>query len=131
VSQLERGTVVIETDLPDDVVVEAVRSYFEENASVLGANQGTTFQSYVNNDGSLLARSKFRTPGSVIEEIILARDLAERDDDVRATIGGMLAIAFGDGMQHTHKDEVTVALFNELAKKAGMDAAGRSCTASG
>ena len=119
-SEYERGVVVNESDLPDDVVMEAVSTYFEENASVLGANQGTTFQNYAS-DGSLLARSKFRTPANVIEEIVLARDMAERDDDVRAAMGSMLAIAFGEGMQNVHKDEITVALYNEIAKHAGLD----------
>ena len=119
-SEYERGVVVNESDLPDDVVMQAVDTYFEENASVLGANQGTTFQNYAS-DGSLLARSKFRTPANVIEEIVLARDMAERDDDVRAAMGSMLAIAFGEGMQNVHKDEITVALYNEIAKHAGLD----------
>ena len=34
----------------------------------------------------------------------------------------MLAIAFGEGMQNVHKDEITVALYNEIAKHAGLDA---------
>lgn len=117
----QRGMVVNETDLPDDIVHAAVETYFEENASMLGVNAGNTFQHYAN-EGSLLARTKFRVPANTIEEICLARDIAERDDDVGATMGAMLAIAFGDGMKHVHEDEVTIALFDEVGKHAGMDA---------
>lgn len=111
-----RGTIVNETELPDHVVELAVETYFEENASMFGS-QPNTFQTYAQQGGSILARSKFRTPANVYEEICLARDLAERDDDVSATIGAMVALAFGDGYQHTHEDEVIVALFDEMGKK--------------
>lgn len=118
----QRGAIVNETDLPDGVVHAAVETFFEEHASMLGANSTTSFQRYTN-EGSLLARAKFRVPRSTIEEICLARDLAERDDDVGATMGAMLAIAMGDGMRHTHEDEVAVALFDEaIGKYAGLDA---------
>jgi hypothetical protein len=115
------GVVVNETELPDSVVREVVGTYIEENASMLGVNAGNTFQSYSNNTGSLLARSRFRTPRSVLEEICLARDLAERDDDCRSAIGAMLAVAFGEGMENSHKDEVELAIFNEVAKHAKLD----------
>jgi hypothetical protein len=120
VARLDRGMVVNETDLPDSVVTEAVGTYIEEHASVLGVAQGTTFQTYAN-EGSLLARAKFRTPSNVFEEIALARDMVERDDDVGAAVGAMLALAFGEGMQHAHEDEVTVALFDEVARHANLD----------
>lgn len=113
--------VVNETDLPDRVVQEAIETHFEEHASVFGVSSGTTFSTYAN-EGSLLARSKFRTPGNVIDEAILARDMAERDDDVGACLGAMLAIAFGEGMQNTHEDEMTVSVFDEIARNADLDA---------
>jgi hypothetical protein len=116
------GGVLIDnrTELPDAAVQEAVQSYFIENASVLGANQPTTFQTYAS-QGSLLARTKFTTPANVYDEIRLARDLAERDDDIRATIGQMIATAFADGMENQHPDEKTVRLFNGLARHMNLD----------
>jgi hypothetical protein len=121
-AEAQRGMVVNETDLPDHVVVDAVGTYFEEHASVLGVNHGNaSFQAYANDTGSLLARSKYRTPSTVFEEIALARDMAERDDDVGAAMGMMLAVAFADGMQHQHRDEVVLELFNEVARHADMD----------
>lgn len=117
------GTVVNETGLPDDLVLHGVSTFIEEHASMLGVSAGNTFQTYANS-GSLLARgSTFRVPKNQIEEIVLARDLAERDDDVAATIGAMIATAFGDGMQQVHKDEVTKALFEEIGRHANLDGA--------
>jgi hypothetical protein len=118
-----RGTIVNETDLPDELVGHAVGTYIEEHASMLGVSAGNTFQNYANNTGSLLARSNYRAPTSTIGEIVLARDLAERDDDIAAAMGAMLAIAFGEGMQHVHKDEVVLALFDEVAKHTNLDGA--------
>lgn len=110
------GTVVNETGLPDDAVLGAVESYFEEHASVLGANTGTSFQSY-SARGSLLARAEFRTPANVIDEIVLARDMAERDDDIGAAIGSMIALAFSEGWRNLHPDEVELGLFDKAAKR--------------
>lgn len=117
----QRGVIVNETNLPDAQVRHAIETLFEEHASVLGVSPGNSFSSYSNGGGSLLARAKFQTPKNVLEEIILARDLAERDDDVASTIGMMLAMAFGEGMMHTHEDEVTVALFDKIAKHTNLD----------
>lgn len=117
----ERGMIVNETELPDYVVQQAIETHFEEHSSLLGASGSTTFSTYAN-EGSLLARSKFRTPGNRIDEVILARDMAERDDDVAACIGSMLAIAFGEGMQNTHEDERTIAVFDEICRNTDMDA---------
>lgn len=115
-----RGLLVNETDLPDSVV----HDYVDEHASVLGVNIGNaTLTSYGGSEGGLLARSKFRTPTNVIEEVCLARDLAERDDDVAPSLNAMCSIAFGDGMAHTHPtDEVAIAMFDELAANANLDA---------
>ena len=109
----QRGVVVNETDLDDAMVLRAVQTYFEEHASMLGVTTGNSFSSYTNGTGSLLARARFQTPRNVLEEIALARDIADRDDDVASTIGMLLAMAFGEGMMHTHEDEVTVALFDK------------------
>lgn len=117
------GGVLIDnrTELPDEQVQAAVESYFVENASLVGANMANTFQTYAA-EGSLLARTKFRTPANVYDEIKLARDLADRDDDVRAVLGMMVATAFSDGMENHHPDEKTVQLFNGLAAHMNLDA---------
>jgi hypothetical protein len=116
------GGVLIDnrTDLPDHVVQDAVETFFVENASLAGASAANTFQTYAS-EGSLLARSRFRTPANVYDEIKLSRDLADRDDDVRAVIGLMIATAFSDGMENHHPDEKTVTLFNGLAAYMNLD----------
>jgi hypothetical protein len=108
------------TDLPDPIVEQAVQTHFIENSSMAWGHPNT-FQTYAN-EGSLLTRSKFQTPSNVIDEIKLARDIAERDDDVGAAIGMMLAVAFSEGMQHLHEEERTMHLFNKIAKHANLDA---------
>jgi hypothetical protein len=117
----ERAIIDNRTGLSDELVAHAVETYWIENASVLG-QQPSTFQTYAN-DGSLLARSKFQTPRDVIDEIKLARDLAERDDDVAAVMGAMIAVAFSDGMENFHEDEKTTRVFNEVCRNANMDRA--------
>lgn len=112
-------TILNDTDLPDGQVEQTVRElwetgvFAEEHASLAGAQ--STFQTYVN-DGSLLARHRYRTPTNVIEEMKLARDLAERDDDIRAIIGGILALAFGEPIEIHSKDQQTLELFREMSK---------------
>jgi hypothetical protein len=113
--------VVNDTGLPDNMVEDAVADHYVENAS-LAWGRGTTFQTYAQ-QGSMLARSAYSTPGNVIDEIKLARELAERDDDVAAVLGQMVAIAFGDGMENQHQDEKTVALYNEICRNCDMDMA--------
>jgi hypothetical protein len=120
--QQELGSVLIDnrTELPDGVIEGAVETYFLENASLMGANANNTFQTYAS-EGSLLARTKFRTPASVYDEIELCRSLAERDDDVRGVLRMMTAVAFSDGMENHHPDEQTVKLFNGLARYMNLD----------
>jgi hypothetical protein len=110
----ERVIIDNRTDLPDGDIQEAVRDMFVENASMSGVER-STFQTYAA-EGSLLARRRYQTPANVIDEIKLARSLAERDDDVAAVIGEMIAIAFGDGYEHQGDDEATVELFCEMSK---------------
>lgn len=109
------------TELPDQLVEGAVETLFVENASLAGI-QASTFQTYAA-EGGLLARSKYRTPANVYDEIRLARDLADRDDDVRSTIGMMIAIAYSGGMQNAHRDERTLELFDGLAAFMNLDGA--------
>ncbi|MDQ1584499.1 MAG: hypothetical protein QOF36_2553 [Microbacteriaceae bacterium] len=111
------GTLIVnETDLPDGAVQHAVATYFEESAAFNLGGNSNTFQMYANQGGSMLARPKFSPPSDVFGEMRLARDLAERDDDVGSTIGALVALAYGEGFQNTHPDEVTVALYDEIAK---------------
>jgi hypothetical protein len=108
--------VVNETDLPD----EAVMTYVEEHASMLGVNQSSQMTSFQGSGGSLLARARFKVPRTIQDEMMLARDLAEKDDDVGATIGSMTALACGEGWRHSHVDEVTVAAFDKIAREMNL-----------
>jgi hypothetical protein len=114
------GSVVVDnrTDLPDFMVEQGVHDFMVENASLMGMN---TISTYQQQGGSLLARTKFRVPTTVFEEICLARDMSIADDDVSETIGAMLAVAYEGGMQNFHEDERTVGLFNEIAREANLD----------
>ena len=102
-----------QTELPDSLVREVVRDRWTEIAGLQFA-QPNNFQLYANNQGSMLARTPFRTPQSVIDEIRLARMLADTDDDIGAVIGNMIAIAFGDGVVNQHRDENTLEFFNVI-----------------
>lgn len=113
--------IVNDTGLPDHLIEDSVADTFVENASLAWGRE-TTFQTYAQ-QGSMLARSAYSTPANIIDEIKLARELAERDDDVAAVLGQMVAIAFGDGMENHHSDEKTVALFNEICRNCDMDMA--------
>lgn len=119
----EAGTVTIDnrTGLPDDDIFTAVRSHWVENAAMqLGSP--SSFQMYATQgQGSMLARTPFRTPQNVIEEIKLARTMVDQDDDLKATIQYMANIAFGEGMQNLHPDEKTQQLYNEVSKKMNLD----------
>lgn len=115
-----RGSVVNETGLPDDVVMGATRAYFEEH-SAMAYGHANSFQMYTNNSGSMLARSEYSAPTNIIEEIKLARDLAERDDDIREAMGAMIALAFGEGMQNFHEEERSLAAFNAICEHMNMD----------
>lgn len=104
------------TDVPDEKVREAIRDQWVDIAETAGLQfaRPTGFQLYAANQGSMLARTPFRTPRSVIEEIRLARSVADTDDDIGATIGEMIAIAFGEGVTNQHRDEKTLEFFNQI-----------------
>lgn len=108
------------TNLPDSAVREAVCAQWVEMAGLQFA-QPNNFQLYANNQGSMLARTPFQTPRSVIDEIKLARDLVDTDDDVGAVVGNMLAIAYGEGLKNQHRDENTLEFFNQITAPTGMD----------
>jgi hypothetical protein len=119
----EASSVMIVNDsgLADVQVEGAVMDMFAENASLAWGRE-STFQTYAQ-QGNMLTRTPFQTPANIRDEIKLARELVERDDDIAAVVGQMQAIAFGDGMENHHSDEKTVALFNEVCRNADMDLA--------
>lgn len=110
----DNETVVIDnrTDLED----EELRSFFVENTAMFGFGQETRYMSYPA-EGSMMARSKWRPPRNVIEEITLARDMAERDDDISAAIGAILAAAYHGGYQNQHPDEQVEHTFEEMCEE--------------
>lgn len=116
------GMIVNESGLPDELVMAGAQEHFVENAS-MAFGQQTNFQLYNQRQGSMLARSDYRTPSNVFDEIKLARNLADYDDDVAAVIREMLALAFGEGMEHTHSDEKSLAVFDQVAKAMNLDRA--------
>jgi hypothetical protein len=114
----ERVLIDNRTELPDYAIEEAVETYLIEHSSLMGMAQ-PSFSTY--DGGGLMNRTKFAVPKTIVDEIKLARDLAERDDDIAATIGQMIGTAFGDGMENFHEEELTTTLFNQVAKKINLD----------
>jgi hypothetical protein len=116
------GTAMIvnESGLPDDAVMGAARDYFVENAS-MAWGQPTNFQLYNQTQGSMLARSDYKTPTTPSAEIELARNMFEYDDDVASVGRELIALAFGEGMEHSHADERSLAIFNSIGQKANLD----------
>lgn len=109
------------TDLPDGEVRQAIMSQWVETA---GMQFGTpsSFQLYATNgSSSMMTRTPFRAPMNIVEEIKLARQVAETDDDIVAVIGQAINTAFRDGMQNQHEEEATLHLFNECAKAMNLD----------
>lgn len=107
------------TDLPDGEIEAAVQDHFVEHSNLAWGSR-TTFQTYAA-EGSLLARRAFTTPTNVVDEIKLARNIAERDDDVASAIGQMISLAFGEGLEHQHRDEKTRVIFDSLAREADLE----------
>jgi hypothetical protein len=111
------------TELPDAIVREVIRDRWTELAG-LQFSQPSNFALFATNQGSMLARTPFRTPSNVIDEIRLARSVADTDDDIGAIIGNMNAIAFGDGVVNQHRDENTLEFFNQITAPTGMSLEG-------
>lgn len=101
------------TELPDEMVANAARTYIEET-SAYGLRQIGGMTIYSEEGSSLMTRMEYKAPGSIEEEIRLARHMAERDDDVSAVIGEMIGLAFSDGVEVKHADEKTQALFTSI-----------------
>jgi hypothetical protein len=106
--------------LPDSQVRETIRDRWVEVAGLQLAAPNN-FQLYSNNQGSMLARTPFRTPNSIIDEIKLARSVADTDDDIGAAMGEMIAVAFGEGVVNQHRDEKTLEFFNQMAAPTALD----------
>lgn len=112
------GALVVDNQsgLPDAQVFEALDSYFENTAAFGWAQGSQRYMSY-QAQGSMLGRSQvYRPPSNVIEEIIFARDLAERDDDVGPAIDAILAAAYQTGYQNQHEDEQVAHTFDKLTE---------------
>lgn len=105
------------TDLPDSEVQYAIADYFTENVAW---SQDVNFQTY-GQQGSLLARTKFTMPTNVFEEIKLARQVADEDDDIRAVIGAMVSLAFREGYDNQHESEDVRQTFNRAGAWAGLE----------
>lgn len=111
------------TGLPDEAVRQAVMAHWVESAAMQFGTP-SSFQLYATNAGSnVLNRSPFSTPGNVLDEIRLARQVAGSDDDVRAVIDQMVHTAFRDGMENHHPDVATLHIFNAIAKYMNLDLA--------
>lgn len=110
----QAANVVIDnrTDLDDDVL----EGFFVENTAMFGFGDSARFQSYPS-EGTMMARSKWRPPRNVIEEIEMARDLAERDDDVGASMDAIIAAAYHGGYQNQHADEQVEHTFEEMSEQ--------------
>lgn len=108
------------TGLPDAQVRDVIEDRWVELAGLQFA-QPSTFQLYSNYQSSMLARTPFKTPGNVIEEIKLAKSVADSDDDVAGAFGMMMAIAYGEGLQNHHRDENTLEFFNLMTDPTTMD----------
>src|SRR5215831_494538 len=109
-----------QTDLPGAAIQGVVEDRWTELAG-LQFGRPTTFQLYSNYQTSMLARQPFKTPGNVIDEITLARTVADSDDDVAATIGLVSAISFGEGLTNHHRDETTLEFFNQMTAPTALD----------
>jgi hypothetical protein len=112
------GTAILDnrTDLPDRAILE----YFEENTAAFGWTGDRPQITPFSGTGSALARTKWQPPTNVIDEIKLARDLAERDDDVAPAIESLIAAAFSDGYQNQHPDEQIEHTFEKLTEDMGL-----------
>jgi hypothetical protein len=104
------------TDLPDDVIFEAVGEHFVESTGAFGWGTNQRYLSY-QAQGSMLGRAEvFRPPSNVIEEIEMARDLAERDDDVAPAIEALINTAYAGGYANQHEDEQVQHTFDAMTE---------------
>jgi hypothetical protein len=103
------------TELPDQVVREAVHGALgrDRRAPVRHAEQLPALRDERRGQHAL-ALALPHADSNVIDEIKLARQVVDTDDDIAAVIGQSIATAFGDGMENLHEDEKTIALFNKI-----------------
>lgn len=109
-----------QTGLPDEEVAGAARTYIEES-SAYSMRSDMPIELFDGGGGSMMAKTEFRTPADITDEIRLARHLAERDDDVAAVIGEMIALAFSEGVQVRHDDERTEAIFAAINNTTDLE----------
>lgn len=117
VKEAPASSVVLDnqTDLSDEQIFD----FFDENTAMFGFGQETRYLSYPS-EGTMMARSKWRPPRNVIEEIAIARDFAERDDDIAATIGTILGAAYHGRYANQHEDEQVEHTFEEMSEDVGL-----------
>jgi hypothetical protein len=109
-----------QTGLPDDFIGDATRTFIEENSSF--GPQVMDYQFYSGAGSSIMTRTEFRQPSTIVEEIRVARHLAERDDDVAAVMGEMIGTAFSEGLETQHADEKTKAIFCAINEEMDIEA---------
>lgn len=103
------------TDLDDEVLL----AHFEENTAMFGFGDSARYMTYPN-EGTMMARSKWQAPRNVIDEYRLAREFADRDDDVGSTMGAIMAAAYSEGYQNQHQDEIVEHVFAEMSEDIGL-----------
>jgi hypothetical protein len=109
-----------QTGLPDNMIRDGVGTFLAEN-SAYSLRPEFPIEMYTDGWGSMMTRTEFKSPASIPDEIRLARHLAERDDDVAAVLGEMVALAFSDGVQVMHGDERTQALFCAINEEMDIE----------
>lgn len=107
--------VVNDTPHPDGEVLDAIKCEWVNRHGAAGGAWRTFDR------GSAFARASFAAPSGVFEEIEVARDMIERDDDIASAVDWMIAAAFEGGMENSHDDEKTAALFDAIAANANLD----------
>jgi len=106
-----------QTDVPDEAVLDKLI----EQTAMFGFGEGTRYMSFGSlQQGTMMARSKWRPPRDVIEEIILARDYAEKDDDVGGAIGAILAAAYRGKYSNQHEDEQIEHTYEAMSEDIGL-----------
>lgn len=115
-AQIEKeraATVVIDnrTELPDEVL----EAFLVENTALFGFGQETRYLSYAG-QGTMMARSKWLPPRNVFEEMAIARDLVERDDDVAEAVGTIMGAAYAGEYDNQHDDEQVERAFGEMSE---------------
>jgi hypothetical protein len=117
-ARVEKPAMHVVVDNQTDVPNDALEAYME-TTGMFGFGQETRYLSYPA-EGTMMARSKWRPPRNVIEEISIARDYVERDDDVGNAVGAIIAAAYHGGYSNQHEDEQVEHTFGEMSEDIGL-----------